>query len=242
MIKGVFFDLGGTLFSYKKMQTGMMDLFAKMVDRFSLEHDVTEVAHVYNLVGKEVDLEFAQMPFFLGRDYFKANFERYLERIGKPEFVSHFDWYEVLFLQTMDSSFEIQPDCHATLEKLKSIGLYLSIVSNIDDNMLNPLIERERLDRWFTHMTSSEAAKSCKPDLQFFRVALQKSSLSANEVMFVGDSLEQDILGAHAMGMHTTLISEPGQSAPMHVGKKTPEPDYRISRLSELPGIITGLA
>ena len=238
MIRGIFFDLGGTLFSYKKMQSGMMQVFEKMVERFSLDHDAAEVARLYYLVGKDVDREFAQKPYFLGRDYFKANFIQYLDRIGKPQFASHFDWYDIEFRQTMDDSLEIQPDCHATLEQLKSTGLYLSIVSNIDDNILDPLIKRERLDRWFTHMTSSETAQSCKPDRRFFEIALGKSGLQADQVMFVGDSLEQDILGAHAMGMHTTLISEPGQSAPMHVGKKTPEPNFRISKLSELPGII----
>ena len=57
-------------------------------------------------------------------------------------------------------------------------------------------------------------------------------------MVFVGDSPEQDIQGAYNAGMRTVLISETDSEAPMHVGKKTVEPDYRISELSELVDII----
>ncbi|HKY89533.1 MAG TPA: HAD hydrolase-like protein, partial [Nevskiaceae bacterium] len=65
-----------------------------------------------------------------------------------------------------------------------------------------------------------------------------KSGLAAGDVLFVGDSPEQDIHGANAVGMRTALITEPGSPPPMHVGRKTVDPDHRITRLSELPGIV----
>jgi HAD superfamily hydrolase (TIGR01509 family) len=241
MINGVFFDVGGTLYSYKNMQPTMLLLLKQLSDRLKLEHDFTDVARHYELAGKEVDKAFAEKPFYLFRDYFDATFTAFLERIDRLHLHTHFDWFEELQRETLMGSLDLRPDCHETLTRLKRMGLYLAAVSNADENHLTPLVERGQLHRWLDHWTSSESARSCKPDRRFFEIALAKSGLSAEQVLFVGDSLEQDIQGAHAVGMTTALITELEGPAPMHVGRETPHPDFRITSLGELPGIVQTL-
>ena len=124
------------------------------------------------------------------------------------------------------------------MEQLKDRGLYLSIASNIDHFMLEALIEREQLDALFDDWTSSEEAKSCKPHSAFFDHTQNKSGLDAGKILFVGDSPEHDILGAHTAGMRTALIAEPGVTAPLQSGKATVEPDHEIATLSDLLEII----
>ncbi len=238
MIKGIFFDVGGTLYSYRSMQPTLVKLLEMLATRLELEHDITDVVHHYQLANKEVDKNFANKPFYLFRDYFQAVFANFLARIEKTQLHGHADWFEQNHREMLIDSLELQSDCHATLDRLKDMGLYLSVVSNADTNQLLPLVERGQLHRWLTHWTSSQEAQSCKPDRRFFEIALQKSGLAADQVMFVGDSLEQDIQGAHAMGMTTVFISETGQPAPMETGRETPKPDFSISRLSELPEIV----
>ncbi|MDD5175314.1 MAG: HAD family hydrolase [Sterolibacterium sp.] len=236
MIKGIFFDVGGTLYSYRNLQPAMMVLMETLAAR--LELDIAEATRHYQLANKEVDRLMADKPFYLFRDYFEAIFTNFLNRVDKQHLQSHFGWFEEFKRETLLGSLEIRADCHETLARLKDMGLYLSAVSNADENQLEPLIKRAQLHRWLTHWTSSEAAQSCKPDRRFFEIALKKSGLSPDQVLFVGDSLEQDIQGAHAVGMTTVLISEIDQPAPMHIGRETPEPDFSITRLSELPAII----
>ena len=242
MIKGVFFDVGGTLYSYKAMQPTMMKALEKMKARLELEHDIAEVAHQYQLANKDSDRQFADKPAYLFRDYFKTTFVGFLDRIGKPQLHDHFEWFHQTQNEMLIGAMELMPDCHDTLTRLKDMGLYLAAVSNADEEQLKPLVERGRLHDWLTHWTSSEEAKSCKPDHRFFDIALKKSGLAADQVMFVGDSLEQDILGAHTAGMTTVLITEINQPAPMHIGREVPAPNFSISSLSELPGIIERLA
>ena len=242
MIKGVFFDVGGTLYSYRNIQPTLMAVLEKLAERLELEHDFADVARHYQLANKEVDKLFADKPAYLFHDYFEAIFADFLNRIDKQHLHSHFGWFEEYQRELLMGCMELKSDCHETLARLKAMGLYLSAVSNADENMLEPLIERGQLHRWLTHWTSSEAAQSCKPDKRFFEFALKKSGLSADQVLFVGDSLEQDIQGAHAVGMTTVLISEIGQSAPMHIGRETPEPDFSITSLSSLPEIIESIA
>ena len=54
-----------------------------------------------------------------------------------------------------------------------------------------------------------------KPDPRIFHIALEKTGLEPNEVVYVGDTSE-DMLGAHAAGIQPILIardSRPAQSA-----------------------------
>ena len=88
----------------------------------------------------------------------------------------------------------------------------------------------EKLDAW----TSSEEARSYKPDAAIFELALGKAGVTAEEVLFVGDSREHDIAGARALGMHTALIVEQGSVTPGADGLPAAEPHREIGQLAEL--------
>jgi putative hydrolase of the HAD superfamily len=153
-----------------------------------------------------------------------------------------FQWFADRQTEIFTGKMILKENTHEVLAKLRAKNLYMSIVSNVDEEQFHPLLNRADLPKWFDHCTSSESAQSCKPDDRFFQVALQKSGLAPETVLFIGDSLEQDIAGARKAGMRTVLISEDEGPAPMHVGKVSPvEPDYRISDLAELIGVVDDL-
>jgi HAD superfamily hydrolase (TIGR01509 family) len=133
---------------------------------------------------------------------------------------------------------KLRDDCLDTLAELKSRGLYLSVVSNIDDDYLVPLVERSGLDNLLDDWTSSEEAQSCKPHARFFEVALEKAGCSADEVLFVGDSPEHDIDGAKSVGMRAVLIREEDVAPPLQTGRATLPPDHEIETLSELKVLV----
>lgn len=128
---------------------------------------------------------------------------------------------------------ELKADCNDTLGALKARQLYLSVVSNIDDDLLEPIVARAGLHRYLDHWTSSEAAQSCKPHRHFFEICLEKSGLAPHEVLFVGDSPEHDIGGA-AAGMCTALVINGGIEPPPQSGRARAKPDFVIHNLSEL--------
>jgi 2-haloalkanoic acid dehalogenase type II len=241
VLKGILFDLGGTLYSYEKLEHATHAVVEKLVEELRLDRPIAEVQALHREANKHADRHYADVPYYLFRDYFLTIFEFMLERLGRPELRDHFDWFEEYQRVMLLSSMQIKDDCHATLQRLRQQGLYLSVVSNADENMLHPLITRAGLKPYLDHWTSSEAARSCKPDRRFFEVALQKSGLRAEEVLFVGDSLEQDIHGAHGLGIRTVLISEHDRPAPMHLGRQVAEPSFKIRRLTELLDIVATL-
>lgn len=73
-----------------------------------------------------------------------------------------------------------------------------------------------------------------KPDPAIYAEALQMAGATADETVFVGDSAEHDIAGAHAAGMRSIWINRHGHPWP---GPGCP-PDRQIRHIGELPLLV----
>ena len=236
-MRGVFFDLGGTLFSYRNVPRVTLPLLLEAVTRLGLKVDKERLKEAYAEASRDMTLAYADHAYYLHRDFFHDTFARITELLRAAHDETVQEWYLEAHRVAIIDCLVLKEDCVETLARLKELGLYLSVVSNIDDDMLEPLIEREDLGRYLDHWTSSEAAQSCKPDRRFFEVALSRAGLTPAEVLFVGDSPEHDISGAHALGMQTALILDGGIPPPLQTGRVQVEPTHTIDSLSALKDI-----
>ena len=234
----VFFDLGGTLFSYSQLGRGRVSPVLEAVRRLGIEVERGEVGRAYRTASREAYLRHGRQPFYLHRDLFRDTFRSFARELGCEASEEFLSWFEAAQRDMLLEQMQPREDCLDTLYVLRERGLYLSIVSNIDDDYLHPLVERWKLDQVLDDWTSSEEARSCKPDRAFFDLALAKSGRRAEEVLFVGDSPEHDIQGARAVGMTTVLIVEEGAPPPLQSGDVEVEPDYEIQALSEILALV----
>jgi 2-haloalkanoic acid dehalogenase type II len=239
-MKGVFFDLGGTLYSYRNVARGTAPLLIEAVERLGLMTEFEDIKRAYNRAATDTTAVYARKPYYLHRDFFRDTFLRFAELVGGEADESVHAWYHETHRAAIIDCLVLKEDCIETLSHLKEQGFYLSIVSNIDDDMLEPLVRRGGLDGFFDHWMSSETAQSCKPDRRFFDAALEKSGLDPDSVLFVGDSPEHDVIGAKAVGMKTALIIDGGMEPPLQSGRDTVDPDHIIHELGELKGILAG--
>jgi FMN phosphatase YigB (HAD superfamily) len=78
-----------------------------------------------------------------------------------------------------------------------------------------------------------------KPDPGFFRQMLEVTPGSADEILYVGDRLDNDIRPAAGLGLRTALIRR-GPWGIIQQGDPDAErvPTMRIDSLAELPGRI----
>ena len=238
MIKGVFFDLGGTLFSYSGMGRATGPLLMDALARMGAGEDTRATARAYRQASNEISRRYADLDYYLHSDLFRDTFLRCAELLELSFDEAIYGAFREQQRQKVVDALELKHDCLRTLETLRGKGQYLSIVSNIDDDMLEPLVEREGLHGYLDHWTSSEAARSCKPHSRFFEVSLDKSGLAADEVLFVGDSPEHDVAGAAGVGMRTALIVEPGVEPPLQAGRPTVPADHTIENLAELVALV----
>ncbi len=237
-MQGVFFDLGGTLFSYRNVPRVTAPLLMEAVSRLGVAASREQVRDAYTQASRDMTFAYADKAYYLHADFFHDTFMRFADLLAAPHDEAVHDWYREAHRVAIVECLVLKEDCVETLAHLKDAGLYLSVVSNIDDDMLDPLIEREGLHRYLDHWTSSEAAQSCKPDRRFFEVALARSGLAANDVLFVGDSPEHDIIGANAVGMRTALILDGGLPPPLQTGRVKVSADHNIATLAELKDIL----
>ncbi len=230
--RAVFFDFGGTLFSYGAIR----DHFDQMLERVARNHGVDaerdELRRVYRSTMLQTFATYRDRPFYLHRELFEHGHRLFLRAFGiDPVERGGGVFYEAQSELGM-ARVELREDARSTLETLRRRGLHLSIVSNIDDDQFEPLFEQLGLRPHFDCTTTSEEARSCKPDPEIFRLALRKAgNPRPEEVVFVGDSAPHDVAGAAALGMTTVLL---GRAAP-HDG---PAPDHVIRQLGELLEIV----
>ncbi|MEM7540857.1 MAG: HAD family hydrolase [Pseudomonadota bacterium] len=237
-IKGIFFDLGGTLFSYRNVAQTNVRFLLEATERLKCDESPEAIKQAYGKASKEIAARYAQQPYYLHVDLFNDMFVRFVEFLDVAYDPEVHEWYRREYDQALFDCLEIKADCIGTLSALKAKSLYLSICSNIDEHMLTPLVTREALHDYLDHWTSSEAARSCKPHRGIFDVCLEKSGLNPSEVLFVGDSPEHDIAGAAALGMRTALVTDGGMEPPLQTKTTTALPDHVIGTLAELSDLI----
>lgn len=237
-VQGVFFDLGGTLFTYSGMPSRSGSLLMAATEKMGIAAAPKDIGRAYQAANQKVARIYGAKDYYLHADLFRDVFIEFCSAVGGEFDLDIWEDYRHKHDAAVVDALEIRPDCVSTMQALRESGLYLSIASNIDHFMLEALVEREGLDELFDDWTSSEEAQSCKPHHQFFDCTQDKSGLDVGDILFVGDSPEHDILGGYSAGMKTALIVEPGVTPPLQSGKETVEPDHQIDALADLLDIL----
>jgi len=94
-------------------------------------------------------------------------------------------------------------DVIINLKKIKK-DFNIYIASNSDTKPLMKNIGKEKY--LFNGIYTSEKIKAYKPSKLFFEKILKKIKFNKDEILFIGDSLEDDIIGANNVGLKTVLI------------------------------------
>jgi len=233
--RGILFDLGGTLFEHQDAASARANL-QHFAARVGIGMDSEQLAVAYTRVRAEVEIEFSRRGFYLHRELVAASAARLAASAGVAAPADAVTEY--CDLQRAAVTIRLQPraDCVSTLDRLRQQGCYLSIVSNIDNDYLDPLLERTGLAAFFDDCLSSESAGSCKPDPVFFEEAIARSGHPVDALLYVGDSLIHDVAGANAIQLDVALLTAAGGVTDAEIRRSRPAevPTYRISQLTDL--------
>jgi HAD superfamily hydrolase (TIGR01549 family) len=103
----------------------------------------------------------------------------------------------------VSENFELFEDALPVLEELREAKLKIGLVSNgIRD--LTQFVAHHRLD--VDAIVDSRSHGRVKPHPTIFQAALELLGAAPAEAVMVGDSLEEDVEGARALGMRAILI------------------------------------
>jgi HAD superfamily hydrolase (TIGR01662 family) len=101
-------------------------------------------------------------------------------------------------------AWQLYPDTIRTLEALRKQELRMGLISNTkSDWFVGTLLEKLNLRQFFDVVITSAETGLRKPRADIFMKALGSLNIKASEAVFVGDSLNADILGARAVGIQS---------------------------------------
>jgi putative hydrolase of the HAD superfamily len=112
-----------------------------------------------------------------------------------------------LYWKTYEKCYGLFPDAKPALEKLKSLGAKLGVITNGDSANQHGKLRRAGVENFFDVVVVSSEENCSKPDLRIFEIALKKAGSSAAETWYTGDSQEHDIIPSRKMGINTLYLN-----------------------------------
>ena len=201
MIHAILFDFGGTLDS-----DGLhwLDRFYDIYAKNDLSHIPKElVKEAFYWADAQADLD----PGMTHRRGFGVMMERHGRqgRFQKLNLTDH-------KLQAQVAEAFIRP-CERVLhrnrnvlEKLSHSGFKLGIISNFYGN-IDTLCKEFGFHSFMSVILDSAVVGLKKPDPKLFELALTQLNLPGNQVAFVGDNFDRDILPAKSVGHEKNLLA-----------------------------------
>lgn len=156
---------------------------------------------------------------------------------------SHKSLFNVMQIESVDPGMigyqieqrDLYPDVVRTLTRLKHDGYVLGVAGNQSSGVEG---EMAALGLPLTLNATSQGWGLSKPDPAFFRKIADELGLEPDEVLYVGDRLDNDVLPAQGIGMHAAFIGR-GPWGYLHsTWPEMAEVQHQITNLNEVPQVI----
>ena len=215
-IRAIVFDAFGTLFEFKRGGSArtilkhMTDLWIEVDEKAFL--DFWKPFYNKHTVGRDV--------FMTEREIFTARNQMIYDRYNVNRDASA-DADELLLEASRRIAF---PEVRSVINQLKN-SYQVYIGSNTDDDVLESVMKKNAVE---VHKIYTSENQNCyKPDKIFYEKILADNEFEAEEILFVGDTGADDIIGPKSVGMKTVLVDR--SRAGKHFGQ-----DYTVANLEEL--------
>ena len=152
---------------------------------------------------------------------------------------------EIRSLHESLHAWPVFPDTVPALRQLQK-RYKLVVISNIDDDLFAET--RKHLGVEFDGVITAEQARSYKPSLNNFQMALRTLALSADRLLHVGQSVYHDVVPARSLGISTVWVdrksARPGIGAVRASAALAAErrPDLEVPDLASLAATVMARA
>lgn len=240
MIKGIFFDLNGTLIDILTTESddAVWRTTANFLSYAGVMISFDKLKESYFDLNKQQRRESKEeFPEFDVKKIFADIIRQYAKPPLSPETAeAKAAETAVVFRAASRLKLELYPGVREVLEQLKNRYL-LAAVSDGQTLWAVPEMRAAGLEEYFSIVTVSGDFGYRKPDLRMYRHALEHFSLKPQEVIFVGNDMYRDVFGAAQAGMQTVFFKSNQGDQSSH----GTEADYIIYHFSELLNAIAFL-
>lgn len=230
--KAVFFDAGETLVyphpSFAELFTEVLRAEDVLVDPAVVQQVVSAYSQKFTETVQSGEAHLWSTSPERSRTFWNGVYRGFLEEVGVTGAADRLvDRLHATFTDL--ASYRLHPDVIPTLDRLRSAGVSLGVISNFEE-WLEQLLETLGVIDYFPVRVISGIEGVEKPDPEIFRIALERRGVAAEESIYVGDHPFFDIQGAEEVGMVAVLIDRRGRY-PEAAGT-------RITSLEDLPASV----
>ncbi len=203
-IRAIFFDAGGTLF---RPFPSVGHYYSEVARRHGCQVSTEEIEAAFHRVWREHD-KIGNLKGHCDEKIEKEFWRKIVAEAFKGfgtfrSFEAFFDELHDLFAQPQ--VWKLFPETEEVLQVLKKKGYILGLVSNWDSRLLK-LCQGLGLEPYLDFKVISAILGVAKPDPKIFSEALRIAHVRPDEAIHIGDSLEDDIRGAHLAGIRSIWL------------------------------------
>ena len=193
MIKGIMFDMGGTLINVKLKKDVDVFLFQHLQDKsikYEVFHEVFN-RFLQDTLNVRTTFDIKCIDFFNAiLKYFNTSFDIDINELELMYTHALFEW-------------SLVDDIVAVLDKCKKEGLKMIVLSNtfFSRNAICMILKEFDLLKYFDDVLVSSEALVRKPSPLFFEIGLNNMKMDKNDVVYVGNDYQFDYMGCLMTGL-----------------------------------------
>ena len=227
MIKGVAFDFDCTLYNrervWDRLSEGFVQRFGNYIEPSLSKNEVLEILRQGDAEGIAND------------DTWRGIFERYIRKGLFARELPFGDFYEFIKAE-FPPAIVLHDDVADCIRELKKRGIKTGIYTNGVSDYGRMKLGATGVDALVDYILCSGDIDIEKPDPRGFAVLAQGMGLKLEELAFVGDHPQNDVMGARDAGMTAIWIE-----ALVPWPEAFDMPEYRVCALREVLDIVSAL-
>lgn len=208
MIRAVFLDFYNTLARFQPAKEELQIIACESVGIYPTVEGILDgynIADAYMDRENALDIPLANRSVDQQREFFSRYQQLILQGSGIEVSIDVASQIWEALIQ-LPYGLALYGDVLPALEILKSKGITLAILSNINQN-LTKLSQELGLSSYIDFIVTSGEVGLGKPHPLIFSVALERAGVGPHEVLHVGDSHSSDVKGARSAGIFPLLLT-----------------------------------
>lgn len=209
MIKGIAFDIDGTLLDHRQAQERALGSLYSIVKNKIPHSNLKEFFSTWKARTEQYINE-----YLAGRISFKQQrilrvqsvFLKWGCQLSSQEAWDIFKEYLIKY----EHNWTLYEDVLPCLNMLKNLPL--GVISNGNGKQQRKKLVQTGIDSFFRSIIISGEVDFSKPKPEIFKMSAKELGLSLDEILYVGDHLETDVLGALNAGMQGVWIKRTNQN------------------------------
>ncbi|SRR5579883_1440519 len=223
MLKAVLFDVDDTLFDHRySSRSALAALQQKYPSHLSMVPLDEIEAHNLRILNEiHIDVLAGSLSIDNARaKRFATLLGIYGMSLSPEESLTVGGWYRAQY----EASWRATPGATMVLEALRNRGITVGVVTNNLVAEQTQKLEQCGLAPLVDSVTISEEAGCTKPDERIFQIALERVKSAPQQALMVGDSWNNDIIGARNAGIQAIWYNCYNE----------PSPDVRVPQVTSL--------